>query len=993
MDIANFLARVVGPGAYAGIAFKNPQRGGMGHKFYPRDELPELARTAKWIADKGSDMWFACASFNASIAPKIGEKGKPTDDGVRTAENVETLKSFWVDVDVSRVGDGKTRSIYADRPAALAWILTFQRDTGLPPPNLWVDSGYGYHLYWVLEDAMTRAEWQPYADALVAALQQHKFLCELGITSDAARILRVPNTLNLKGGGQAPVRVMDRQSRGDYPNQLILDKLKPYLGMRSTTVVQQPTALLTGSMPAAFAGSSALNMAAAGQLNVPQHAPVLHEFAEVAKHCEQVKLSLAANGAGDHYQLWYLGYLSMAHHCLDGQHFAHEISKGDPRYSAQATDAARARIAQEKARKQSGPPRCTSFDSWRPGVCPKCPFYGKIASPWSVGIPTGDLPFGYERDTAGGKIMRRVVDAAGNAQPVHMLTGDVYRPIVDQRRNNQGGYTFNFIYEFAGRKHSVYVEEPDLPTDAGALCSYLTGQSVLANDSNARELRRFIVSWMQTLRSQHLVREEQIDPFGYSTNDQGELTGFAVGGTLYRPDGSNELAPGGDANVVSRYQPRGRITPWTAAFNAVCAGRLDLQTIVAAAFAAPLLRFTGHAGVVLSMWSAGGGAGKSSAMKVGTAAWASQNSIIATDPTENAMIEILSQTKAMALHWDEMSVGKGHLDIVKALMKISIGTSKERMGADLKLVGTKTWQTIVVMCANKPVLQELYQSSGYSDATMLRCFEIEIRKPAMPNASQVARTVDELQSHYGHVGRQFAAFLAANLDTVKTQVAAMQDHLETTLKADSAERLYIALMSILIVAARYVTLLGLATFDVAGLKQYLIDTFHTLRSARTKDSIIKDGRYNIHELLGQFCNTYSSHRIVTSHFARPGRGSAPKVEIPLVVGRTLEIHMSRADRMIRINKDTFLKWGKQRGIAPAVAIQNMIEEWGVVDDTRTLGAGTEWAARMRALDVPLFHLDASGSEVNHGIDALIPDVPTPGGQQQGPALNARQGTP
>ena len=63
MSAEQFLARVVGPGNYACITWKAPDRG-MVQRFFPRDRLSEAARLAKWAAGKGADAYFALAGYN-----------------------------------------------------------------------------------------------------------------------------------------------------------------------------------------------------------------------------------------------------------------------------------------------------------------------------------------------------------------------------------------------------------------------------------------------------------------------------------------------------------------------------------------------------------------------------------------------------------------------------------------------------------------------------------------------------------------------------------------------------------------------------------------------------------------------------------------------------------------------------------------------------------------------------------------------------------------
>lgn len=980
MDADQFLARVIGPGSYAAIAFKNPARGGMSHRFMPRDKLGELASYGRWASGKGNDVYFACASFNASIASKLDDKGKPIADDVRTADNAETLKSFWIDIDVSRPGEGKVKSIYADRREALAWIIGFCAATGLPPPNLWVDSGHGYHVYFVLESEMTRAAWQPYADALAQAIRTHQFKCEAGISSDAARILRPPGTMNCKGGAQVPVRVLDKQSRGDYPNDLILSKLQPFVGITPTTVVSHAgaSALAGGAPAAAFAGTST-TMNAAAQANVMTQRP--HEFSQIAGKCAQVKQSLATGGNGDPYQLWYLGFLSLAHHCVDGADYIHEISKGDPRYDPARTDAAAARIVAEKARKDRGPPRCTSFDSWRPGVCTGCPFAGKVASPWSLGTADGDLPADYRRFN--GRI-ERLIKQPENQFWVELVSGDVYGPLLDEA---PAGYALSFTYEFAARRFPVRIMQPEFPHDPGAIASFASGQRIALEDQNATEFRRFIVAWIKTLRSQHLERTELISPWGYAIDDDGSHTGIAIGGTLYRPDGSQEAAPGGDRQMVNDFTPRGSSAYWRRAFDAVCTDRIDLQVMVACSFGAPLMHFTGQSGLIVSAWSQASGVGKSSALKLSQTVWSAPSVMSTTKDTPNAVNAILGMLKIMVFNWDEMHVGKDSAQLVQQAMDVAQGKSKRRMASDTSLRPVSEWQTLVVTAANGPIMDHMAQATAGHDAGAVRALEFKIERPQMDNTGQVARIVKELDRHYGHIGREFIAHVAQHIPETDKLVMQMIETLQVSLGSQQEERMYVAGIASILGGAKIANQLGLAAFDLKGMYTFLRDVVIKLRNHRQKNMLAHNGTLNAEQILGEFYSTYFTHLLVTSHYAKRGpRPKAWKVYESPINDQRVEIHVSVTDSKMRINKATFTDWLKRaKGLSTTVVIDEFKRQFNAIEDRCVLGETTKFAGgRVAVLDIPL---------TGPGMDNYLPNDTTTPVQPITPALGARKGKP
>ena len=115
----------------------------------------------------------------------------------REAVNASGLYSFWLDVDAHQ--GSKYKSPEEAEEAANKFIQSL----GLPQPNAIHWTGYGVHFLWSLEFELNLEEWSRIASKLQA------FFNPLGleadpITSDAARVLRVPGTFNFRNK-DAPV--------------------------------------------------------------------------------------------------------------------------------------------------------------------------------------------------------------------------------------------------------------------------------------------------------------------------------------------------------------------------------------------------------------------------------------------------------------------------------------------------------------------------------------------------------------------------------------------------------------------------------------------------------------------------------------------------------------------------------------------------------------------------------------------------------------------
>jgi hypothetical protein len=197
MDTVQFLARVVAPGNYLAVCHKGADaRAFMNTRFFPRDNISDAAGYMNWCVQRDMDVWYCPASFRMA-SPHSNKPNAFT--GERKQTNVQALKCFWYDADVKRTGDKKpSDSVFLSQVDVFHWVKALREKTGIMRPNLVVSSGYGVHLYWVLEDAMAPEAWLPRARAFRALLESAGAVGDLGITIDSARLLRPPGTKNFK---------------------------------------------------------------------------------------------------------------------------------------------------------------------------------------------------------------------------------------------------------------------------------------------------------------------------------------------------------------------------------------------------------------------------------------------------------------------------------------------------------------------------------------------------------------------------------------------------------------------------------------------------------------------------------------------------------------------------------------------------------------------------------------------------------------------------
>ena len=112
----------------------------------------------------------------------FAHRGKPA-----TAETTTTTGAVWADFDDTN-----------DAAEVSARI----RSAGLPQPSLTVNSGHGIHTYWLLDKRAQAGDVVPVLKALAVALGSDGSVC------DAARIMRVPGSINHKDSPAVPCSIL-----------------------------------------------------------------------------------------------------------------------------------------------------------------------------------------------------------------------------------------------------------------------------------------------------------------------------------------------------------------------------------------------------------------------------------------------------------------------------------------------------------------------------------------------------------------------------------------------------------------------------------------------------------------------------------------------------------------------------------------------------------------------------------------------------------------
>jgi hypothetical protein len=337
---------------------------------WPFKTIDEVIRRISWVESTADffNVW-VCMSQQNHAEPKVNGKLK----AVRKAANATLLKSIWIDCDV-KAGDPKHYGTLQDAWAAIG---AFQKKVGLPPPSVVVNSGGGLHIYWTSDKPLTPDEWRPYAEGLKQLLLAEGVKCDTGLTTDIARILRVPQTLNHKYDPPRPVQLLHCGVSYDFATALdVLPGVTP--------AVQQATEQVDATFDApdpAFAGLKPDDSLQAGVVYGTHLVDPKPIFA--AGGCGFLRHAFKTGGADYDNPKWNLSVLCTAF-MENGNAIAHKISKAHTGYSHADTQALYERKVADRAERGIGYPSCNAIKGTGCTACLTCPHLSKGKSPLNI---------------------------------------------------------------------------------------------------------------------------------------------------------------------------------------------------------------------------------------------------------------------------------------------------------------------------------------------------------------------------------------------------------------------------------------------------------------------------------------------------------------------------------------------------------------------------------------------------------------------------------
>lgn len=842
MDTLAFLQTVL-PSSPIYYAIKISPDTGARHKAFT--DLEKLAAAFPVMESQlatGENLYFACSGYKEAYT--VREDGKKE---WRSDRNWAGAKSFWVDIDVGKA-DG-----YHTQYEAFHEIRNKFIQYQIPTP-LFLSSGNGFHMYWVMDRDMTNmAEWKSYASLIKAVLMGIGVRIDPTKTADPKAILRPLGTFNNKNPDK-PKLVRLLSEKLVHTPQLLdtFIQLFKQIAQRNNIHYNEISEFDLLETP---------DYARSTKFTLDYSLPCIVDAERIEQRCKQMEY-IAQTGGDVAYPVWFLA-LGLSHHVTDGEYHAHRWSNKHPNYSEENTNRVRANW------NVKGAPTCDEFKEKNPDGCRGC--VHKVNSPKTLGLfipveapdvshlepevakqvveAVPELPEGYR--SHGGK-MYRVGIVDGEEQFMEFCRGLLY--ITGRQRGD--GDTFSTTWRMHPPHKDDAVIEFVLPNgllnSKKDLVKKLGEHDILLAEHEGVLMVGYLRASVEKMRIESKAKSIR-EHFGWQLDGS-----FLYGNELYSPDGSvKQVAV---SNALASFlgtfftPPQGSLQGYMDALHNVYNRPTmePFQYVICSAFGSLLNPFVGdtYSGIMLAFAGTDSGRGKTSVSKAAMLGFGSVNAssscMIVGDgkgqgATANARVLIMSTLRNIPVIFDEFS-NKEPDEIRQLCYEVANGASKSYATKDRSLVTGATFQMSPIMTGNTNFHESISIGKGKSAAESVRLLQIYIDNFHTVDfntedfgVNYVGKQLMKMQENSGWLGREFVKYVITHKQEVSDLLHKYSEDAARVV-SNSAHRFFRYHVACTLTAAEILCeKMGVLKFDNAILQAFSLKML----------------RYNVQAIVGQ----------------------------------------------------------------------------------------------------------------------------------------------
>lgn len=886
-----------------------------------RDRAKVVHRYSTTVEQAAKDVdYFVQNKYNVYYATAgMGAKDS------RTAQNTVSKRELYIDVDC---GADKP---YKNPEEGSAALKKFLQDTGLPKPTV-VFSGNGLHAHWFFEESIDCLSWYPVAARLKAVCAERGFAVDPTVMADFTRILRIPETQNLRGG--ATVKLLNGIKYFKF------EDLKAIIGEDKVDIFAQAKRLQ---------GKSELDESTKALMG--NRISLFSKIIDISlegRGCAQVRHAVE-NSHLLNEPLWRAN-LSIAQVCEDRDWAIHEVSKDHSGYDPAETE--------RKAEQTQGPYRCESFQRMdMASLCNGCIHAGKISSPVQLGVEIARAPEQQE-----------IVEEADNGEEkIYQIpklpypyfqgrNGGIYRPAEKKlgKKEEDFGDAEEIVYP-----RDIYVFNRMIDPDRGeiawirvhtardgvkefpiALSSIATIDKLREEAANngvitygleqTRSLQYFFLRMMEELQYSHKA-EVMHARFGWTDDDS-----FIVGDRNYRPDGVYHSPPSVSLrHLVGMMDVRGNLESWKAVINSYNKPGLEMQAFAFfTAFGAPLMKRTSEGGCLVNLFSNGSGTGKTTAQHAANSVFGHPKKLmLQPKDTENAKIHRMGTMCHMVVTLDEVTNWTAE-EVSDMSYSSTAMRAKNRMSSQVNTerVNQTEWCTIMLSSSNSSLVDKLKSLKEDPQGEMARVLELYVDTLDDTDRDSSKALFDSVFSNYGVAGDIYLKYITTDpgeVDRVNKETA---DVLQKMFAFTGPERYHSNTIIQTFTGAVIAKQLGLHDISIGRVIKAI---FSQYRQNRT---VAKESKIDPESMLSNFINENRLSVLVIDDKMVKGVPTIPRIE----PRGSLLIRWEPDTDILYISATSLNRWTTKNQVSMKEIVTNMKQRYDIdiVLTKKRLGKGT-----------------------------------------------------
>ena len=839
----------------------------------------------------------------------------------RKAENALYFKSLFIDLDVGEEKD------YSTKEEAEQALDKFIEENHFPSA-LKLDSGRGIHAYWIMNDNISKAQYIAYSERLRDYCLEKGLYIDRAVMADPARIMRCPNTLNMKVNPPTLTKLISRK----IPTYDIED-FKTYLGEVKTTLND---ILIEAKGPLTEDQKSILKLD-----NFQASFKTIATKSLKDKGCGHIKNMLThPNNVSE--PIWYAG-LSIAQHCDDRNTAIHLMSEGHKDYNKEATE-------RKSNQTQDKPQSCQVFNELQEGICDKCEYKGKITNPLAlgkafkaappgqvsiiphkglVGLPKDLGPFRYGKN--GGIYFQPpvVFDEDGNAQakdPILVSTYDLYP--TKRIYSVHDGECLIMKVHLPNDPEREFILPMKYLYALDKFKEIITSVGIIYNPSNnqGKFLMQYIYEW-----GQYLIAKNTAEIMRMQMGWTPEKDAFVIGTKEITKRGEVLNSPTSPLcrGIAKHLAPVGSYQLWKNAANRLNTPSLELHAFtLLAGFGSVLMDFTPTSGVTISL-TGDSGSGKTGALYGNLSIWGMPKDLSVLEATENGMTGRYLGLHNIPFGLDE--VGNIHGRTLSQLIhKISQGKSKIRMQASINAEREHEMSAslIAIFTSNHSLYDKLSTIKKDPNGEVARLIEISMRKPQLfiDNPASGREIFHTFLSNYGWAGPEFIDnfFKYSHID-IEKKMDKWSKKFKENFGDDTVYRFYESLIVATFTAGEIAVQAKIVDLDLDRIYKRIVGEMINIR-----DNVIRINNVDYESVLGEYINAHQ-----TGILAMENNKVTMEPRSNLVIRADLD------KALIYIEKKHFREYLTENGVSTNEFVFQMKEKGYTIKDKK-LRMGTGW---------------------------------------------------